>query len=284
MFHTASKQYTTEKSASEREIVFSVKHLYKSFNAVQVLRDISFDITAGQTIALVGPSGVGKSVLFRCILGLSSVDSGDIVFKGNPVLYSKYNTPGSFFKEMGVVFQHSALFDGMSVRENVAFGFPPHLMSLVDQSLDQVEFPSCHRNAYPSTLSGGMRRRVSIARAIVRRPKILFLDEPTAGLDPVASHHISFLIHQIQTAFKVTCVTITHDILRLPLLAEHILFLSDQQLVWQGNIQKFLSSCLGEIHSFVQFGTQQSLSSYPVGTVDNLSTRHEDMNVETARA
>ena len=245
------------KDGSSKESIFSVKHLHKSFDGVHVLRDISFDISPHQTIALVGPSGVGKSVLFRCILGLTSIDSGTVIFKGQHVLSEELNGSGKFFKDMGVVFQHSALFDGMTVRENIAFGFPAYALHAVNEALDQVEFPSCHRNTYPHALSGGMRRRVSIARAIVRKPKILFLDEPTAGLDPLASHHISTLIHQIQKISKITCITITHDVLRLPLLAEYVLFLSTPGLLWQGPIQSFLSTNLGEIRNFVYFGTQQ---------------------------
>ncbi|GAJ46757.1 protein TRIGALACTOSYLDIACYLGLYCEROL 3, chloroplastic [Holospora elegans E1] len=242
-------------------ITFSVKNIYKSFNDICILKNISFDIQDQQTVALVGPSGAGKSVLFRCILGLCSLDCGDVFFKGRKLPSSIVNNSGKFFKDIGVVFQHSALFDGMSVRENVAFSFPKHSAYAVDEALDQVQFPALHRNTYPSALSGGMRRRVSIARAIVRKPNILFLDEPTAGLDPVASHTISLLIQQIQNIYKVTCITITHDILRLPLLAKRVLFLSDQQLLWQGKIDDFLCTSVEEVRNFVHFGTQQDFLS-----------------------
>ncbi|ETZ06712.1 protein TRIGALACTOSYLDIACYLGLYCEROL 3, chloroplastic [Holospora obtusa F1] len=242
---------------SVKTTAFSVKNIYKSFNDVNVLHGIEFEIVEQQTVALVGPSGAGKSVLFRCILGLSTLDRGDVFFKGQRVVSSELNHSGKIFEDIGIVFQHSALFDGMSVRENVAFSFPEHSAQAVEEALDQVKFPNLYRNEYPNALSGGMRRRVSIARAIVRKPKILFLDEPTAGLDPVASHEISVLIQQIQRIYKSTCVTITHDILRLPLLAEHIMFLSNKKLLWQGEIRDFLSSSIEDVRNFVHFGTQQ---------------------------
>ncbi|ETZ05495.1 ABC transporter ATP-binding protein [Holospora undulata] len=245
------------------ESIFSVKNIYKFFNDVCILQNISFDIQDRQTVALVGPSGVGKSVLFRCVLGMLSLDCGDVFFKGRRLSSSVINNSGKIFKDIGVVFQHSALFDGMSVRENVAFSFPKHSAHSVEEALDQVQFPALHRDAYPSELSGGMRRRVSIARAIVRKPKILFLDEPTAGLDPVASHAISLLIQNIHSIYKVTCVTITHDILRLPLLARYVLFLSEQRLLWQGKIDDFLCTSVKEVRDFVHFGTQQDSLIFP---------------------
>lgn len=233
-------------------VIFSVKHLSKSFASTRVLQDLSFDLLEKQTVAIVGPSGVGKSVLFRCMLGLTSFESGNVLFKNHPL------SKEDFFRDIGVVFQHSALFDSMTVQENVAFALSrhPHIPDFaVRYALDQVEFPSCYINAYPCDLSGGMRRRVSIARAIVRKPNILFLDEPTAGLDPIASFQISSLIHRIHTESNTTCLTITHDILRLPLLANYVLFLFDHGLLWSGPTSSFFLQSSPPISLFVNYGS-----------------------------
>jgi phospholipid/cholesterol/gamma-HCH transport system ATP-binding protein len=237
-------------------VVFSVQNLSKAFAKNPVLKHISFDVKEEQTLALVGPSGVGKSVLFRCMLGLTDIDYGNVLFKNRPI----ESLRSAFFQDIGVVFQHSALFDSMTVYQNVAFalarrGRCAHPKKAVQDALHQVEFSSRYFYTYPHELSGGMRRRVSIARAIVSRPKILFLDEPTAGLDPIASYQISTLIHSIQKEYQTTCLTITHDVLRLPLLADHVCFLYNQEVLWFGPSQTFLTLQEDPIRAFVYYGT-----------------------------
>ena len=236
--------------------VFSIRGLCKSFGETPVLQNIAFDVQERQTLALVGPSGVGKSVLFRCMLGLTDLDEGEVLFKSQPIEDLKR----TFFQDIGVVFQHSALFDSMTVYQNVAFalekrGAHNHTSTAVEEALYQVELSPQYFHIYPHELSGGMRRRVSIARAIVSRPKILFLDEPTAGLDPIASHHISTLIHSVQKEYKTTCLTITHDILRLPLLADYVCFLYHRKVFWFGPSECFFKLQEDPVRAFVHYGT-----------------------------
>ena len=189
------------------------------------------------------------------MLGLTDIDHGNVMFKDRPIGGLK----SAFFKDIGVVFQHSALFDSMTVYQNVAFalekrGRQSNSKKVVQDALHQVEFASRHFHTYPHELSGGMRRRVSIARAIVSRPKILFLDEPTAGLDPIASYQISTLIHSIQKEYQATCLTITHDVLRLSLLADYVCFLYNQEVLWFGPSQTFLTLEEDPIRAFVHYG------------------------------
>lgn len=196
-----------------------VKDVWKSYGTLQVLKGIDLTVHQGETVVILGRSGVGKSVLLRQILGIELPDKGDVIV--NELHISKMNQSQRYeaVKSMGMLFQGAALFDSMTVGENVAFYLRQHeknlseeeLQERVTHALEMVRLPDM-QNKMPSDLSGGMRKRAALARLVVYRPKIILYDEPTTGLDPVTAQHINELINRTQEELKATSVVVTHDI------------------------------------------------------------------------
>lgn len=195
-----------------------IRNIWKRYGSLEVLKGLDLDIETGETLVILGKSGVGKSVLLRLILGLEKPDRGEIFIDGTNVCET------SSYKEliglkMGMLFQGAALFDSMDVFENVAFYFRQHpgildeksLHERVLESLNLVGLESAEKKM-PSELSGGMRKRVALARLVAYRPSILLLDEPTTGLDPITSMQINSLISETQSKLKATSIVVTHDI------------------------------------------------------------------------
>ena len=237
--------------------MITVKNISKSFNGTQVLKDISFGFEKGKTNLIIGKSGSGKSVLTKCIVGLLEPDEGEIFYDNRDFLALKSKEKKDLRKEMGMLFQGSALFDSQSVEENVAFPLRMFTNMLEDEILERVNF--ClnrvnilnKNNLYPSELSGGMQKRVAIARAISLQPKYLFCDEPNSGLDPVTAIVIDELIKEITDEYKMTTIVITHDMNSVLEIGDNILFIDNGIKKWEGSKNEILNVKVKELHDFV---------------------------------
>ena len=199
------------------EAVISLRQLNITFGTHTVLDNIDLDVYKGETLAVLGPSGTGKSTVLRSLIGLLEPDGGQVFIQGEDVSGLDEDGWNRLRMKMGMVFQYSALFDFLTVGENVAFGLRQHtdksdeeIQGIVTQMLDLVGLPGT-QNLYPAELSGGMKKRVGLARAIAVNPEIVLYDEPTAGLDPIMSRNISRLIKKTQEQLHVTSVLVTHD-------------------------------------------------------------------------
>ncbi len=205
-------------------IMIVVRNLWKSFGKNQVLRDLSLEVQTGETLVVLGRSGVGKSVLLKHIMGLTKPDEGTIEVNGTEITSLKENVLYSAVRNMGMLFQGSALFDSMTIGENTAFYLDQHgdpktglplskeeIESRIAEALALVNLTNTE-HLMPSDLSGGMRKRAALARLIVYRPAILLYDEPTTGLDPITAMQINDLINKTKKELKATSIVVTHDI------------------------------------------------------------------------
>jgi len=206
-----------------------------------VLQGIDLDISRGETLVLVGPSGEGKSVLIKHIIGLLHPDAGSIQFDGTSLGSLSERQLAPFRRRIGYLFQNAALFDSLTVAQNVAFPLieagvtnPAELESRVQEALEVVELDA-HKEKMPINLSGGMRKRVGIARAIIGRPEIILYDEPTAGLDPIVTDIIDHLIKRLQKRYGVTSVVITHDIASVFKIADRVVMLKNGVVYFNGS-------------------------------------------------
>jgi len=214
-----------------------VRNIALALGQRSILRDVSLSISPGKSLVLMGQSGVGKSVFLRSLLGLLPRQAGVVQMGQYTMDPDSAMPPVSFFQQSGVVFQSYALFDSLTVWENVAFRIPGSDRVRRDhaaQLLQRVELPTHTLDLYPNALSGGMKRRVSIARAIALSPKFLFFDEPTEGLDPILSYTISLLIRKVLLELKATTLTISHDIHSAAQIGDHIALLDEGVVAWYG--------------------------------------------------
>lgn len=221
--------------------MIEVKGLHKSFGEEHILRGIDFVFETGKTNLVIGQSGSGKSVLMKCMLGLFTPDEGTIEYDGKPYSTFSDEQKRDLRQEMGMLFQGGALFDSMTVEENVMFPLrmftrkrKRELKTRVDEVLERVNLVDSGQK-YPAEISGGMQKRVAIARAIVNRPKYLFCDEPNSGLDPHTATVIDNLIHELTVEYDITTVVITHDMNSVLEIGEKIAFLKDGVLAWKGD-------------------------------------------------
>ena len=225
-----------------------VKNLNKVIETKQILTNISFTLKPEEHLVIIGSSGAGKSMLVKCILGLEDVSHGSIFFDGKPM--SGNADRQKFLNKLGVCFQGNALFDSYNTWENIAFKSlynerSPNILKLKKlaiERLKEVGLPTNIADLYPSELSGGMQKRVGIARSIFSDPDILIFDEPTTGLDPIMSKKIISLISKIIKDSKKTAITITHDINLAMFLATKIILLDDGKVEWSGNPKQAILS------------------------------------------
>ncbi len=226
----------------------AVKNLNKVIDTKKILKDISFTIEPEEHLVIIGGSGAGKSMLAKCILGLEDISSGSIFFDGK--LFSGNVDREKILNKLGVCFQSNALFDSYNIWQNIAFKklynekSPSiiNLRKLAIERLREVGLPTNIAEDYPSELSGGMQKRVGIARSIFSEPDILIFDEPTTGLDPIMSKKIISLISKIIKDSKKTAITITHDINLAMFLATKIILLDDGKVEWSGNPKQAILS------------------------------------------
>tara|TARA_B100000424_G_scaffold155858_1_gene119150 strand:- start:589 stop:1335 length:747 start_codon:yes stop_codon:yes gene_type:complete len=237
--------------------LITVKHISKSFSDVQILKDISFVFETGKTNLIIGKSGSGKSVLTKCMVGLYEPDHGDIFFDDRKLSALKPKERKQLRREIGMLFQASALFDSLSVEENVAFPIKMFTKMNKEEIDERVNFclnrvDIINKNQlYPSELSGGMQKRVAIARAIAMQPKYLFCDEPNSGLDPVTAIVIDELIQEITEEYNMTTIVITHDMNSVLEIGENIMFIDQGENKWTGSKNEILDVKVKELHDFI---------------------------------
>jgi phospholipid/cholesterol/gamma-HCH transport system ATP-binding protein len=237
--------------------MIEIKNISKAFNGRVVLDDISGVFKKGETSLVIGASGTGKSVLLKCMLDLVQPETGKVLYDNREFLNQKEEDKKDIRREMGVLFQGGALFDSQTVHQNIQF--PLDMLTKMPESekKDRVEF--CLQRVglegtgkrMPSEISGGMKKRVGIARAIVMNPKYLFCDEPNSGLDPLTSIKIDELIKEITDEYKITTVIITHDMNSVLSIGDYIMFLYKGKKIWEGDSQTILSSDIKELDEFV---------------------------------
>ncbi len=224
--------------------VIEVKNVSKSFGDHVVLDNISVDVQEAENLVVFGRSGTGKSVLLKCIIGLLKPDSGEVYFEGESVIDMNEKELNEARKKIGFLFQSAALYDSMSVRENMEFPLK-RLFNLpqkeiderVERTLDMVSLASAI-DKMPSELSGGMRKRIGLARSIITEPKLMLYDEPTTGLDPITTKEISELIITLQKQLKMTSIAVTHDIVCAKIIADRAIFLRDAHIAYQGSLDE----------------------------------------------
>ncbi len=237
--------------------MIEVKNIYKSFENKDVLKNISKVFNKGETNLIIGRSGSGKTVLLKSIVGLHEVDSGHIFYDDRDFTSMGIKLRKKLRQEMGMVFQGGALFDSLTVEENVRF--PLDMFSTLTTAEKQKQVNFCLERVnirdantlYPSEISGGMQKRVAIARAIVLNPKYLFCDEPNSGLDPETSMVIDELIHSITVDLKITTIINTHDMNSVMEIGDNILFISEGEMCWEGNRKEILHSTNQKLQEFV---------------------------------
>ncbi|MBK6976885.1 MAG: ATP-binding cassette domain-containing protein [Cytophagaceae bacterium] len=237
--------------------MIEIKNISKAFKGKVVLDDISGVFKKGETSLVIGASGTGKSVLLKCMLDLVEPEKGEVIYDGREFLGMEEKERKDLRREMGVLFQGGALFDSKNVQDNVKF--PLDMLTNMPESekRDRVEF-CLHKVGLdgvgpkmPSEISGGMKKRVGIARAIVLNPKYLFCDEPNSGLDPLTSIKIDELIKEITDDFDITTVVITHDMNSVLTIGDKIMFLYKGKKLWEGDSKSILKSDIKELDEFV---------------------------------
>ncbi|MBP6055020.1 MAG: ATP-binding cassette domain-containing protein [Cytophagaceae bacterium] len=228
--------------------MIQLKHIHKEFEGRVVLDGIDASFQPGKINMVIGGSGTGKSVLLKCMIGILKPEQGQVLYDGRDFLKADQDTVKAIRREMGVLFQGGALFDSKTVLENVRFP----LDTLTSQSVEEKNTRAmlclqrvgleAAAHQMPSDISGGMKKRVGIARAIVMNPKYLFCDEPNSGLDPLTAVKIDLLIQEITKEFNITTIVISHDMNSVMRLGEYIIFLKDGKKVWEGNNQNLLQT------------------------------------------
>lgn len=237
--------------------MIEVKNVNKSFGSHQVLTDVSATFEKGKVNLIIGASGQGKSVLAKCIVGLHEVDSGEVLYNGRNFSVMTNHQRREIRKEIGMLFQGSALFDSMTVEENVMFPLMMFSKMTKKEKLDRVQFCLDRVNLkgknhlYPAECSGGMQKRIAIARAIAMKPQYLFCDEPNSGLDPQTSILIDALIKEITYEYNITTIVITHDMNSVIEIGDHINFIYQGKNWWQGNNQTIVKTDNKELSDFV---------------------------------
>lgn len=237
--------------------MIEVKALHKGFNGKSVLEDINCVFDSGKVNLIIGQSGMGKTVLMKCTVGLFEIDHGAVYFDGRNFSEMSFRERKPIRQEIGMVFQGGALFDSLTVEENVMFPLNMFTTQTQQEKLDRVNFCLQRVNLvnvnkrYPSEISGGMKKRVAIARAISMNPKYLFCDEPNSGLDPKTSIVIDELIKELTDEFHTTTVINTHDMNSLTQIGEKIVFIYKGRKWWEGSFKELLNADNTELNDFV---------------------------------
>ena len=237
--------------------MIEIQNISKTFGNKQVLENVSAVFDRNKTNLIIGASGTGKSVLLKCIVGLIKVDSGASFFDGRNLFLAHKGLQAEIRRDIGMLFQGGALFDSMNVQENIMF--PLNMLTSLSQSekvekvnfyLEKVGLGGVNKKM-PSELSGGMKKRVGIARALVNQSQYLFCDEPNSGLDPQTSTKIDNLIQDITRDLKMTTIVVTHDMNSVMQIGEKIMFLHEGKKMWEGTSDSLVKSGINELNEFI---------------------------------
>ncbi len=239
--------------------VIAVEDLHKSFGSQKVLNGISLSVRRGETLAVLGRSGTGKSVLLRIIIGLEKPDSGSVRIHGQDIAGLALDQLGEIRLKMGFLFQHAALYDSLTVEQNVAFPLQHHKKEMsksertdrVNKLLAEVGMEG-DLAKMPSDISGGMQKRVGLARALALEPDVLLLDEPTAGLDPISSGEIDDLVLKLQDEHHMASIVVTHDLHSAKTIADRIALLNEGNVVIEGNFEQLQESDIEFVREFLK--------------------------------
>jgi len=246
-----------EKSVQQNDIAISIKNLYKSFGSNHVLKDFTLDVKKGESVAVIGKSGSGKSVLIKCIIGLIKFEQGQIHVLGNNV--SKLNSVelDELRVKVAFLFQSNALYDSMTVRENLEFPLRRHWVETKKEDVDALVLEALTNvglahtvDMMPSELSGGMRKRVALARTLIMKPEIILYDEPTTGLDPITAKEISNLMVEIQKKYNTSSIIISHDLSCVKITADKVVMLIDGKNYAEGKFEDLSKSSDDKIKNF----------------------------------
>ena len=241
------------------DLVIAVAELRKSFGGQTVLHGISLNVRRGETLAVLGRSGTGKSVLLRIVIGLEKPDSGSVRVHGRNVVGLALDQLGEIRKKMGFLFQHAALYDSLTVEQNVAFPLEHHRKQMtaaergdrVEELLAEVGMEGTLKKM-PSDISGGMQKRVGLARALALDPDILLLDEPTAGLDPISGGEIDDLILKLQAEHQVASIVVTHDLHSAETIADRLALLNEGRVIIEGSFEELKKSDIELVREFLK--------------------------------
>jgi len=240
------------------EPMIELSGVKKSFGNKVVLDGVDLSVKKGESMVIIGGSGSGKSVTLKCILGLITPDSGKIIVGGQDTTNMNTKERDDFMSQFGMLFQGGALFDSMKVWENVAFGLiqgkkmpREEARSIAIEKLKQVGLAAQTGDLFPAELSGGMQKRVSLARAIATNPDIIFFDEPTTGLDPIMADVINNLIVECVKDLGATAVTITHDMSSARTIADHVSMILEGKMIWTGPVGKLYDSGNSYVEQFI---------------------------------
>ncbi|MEL6672417.1 MAG: ABC transporter ATP-binding protein [Bacteroidota bacterium] len=235
----------------------SIQHIKKAFGEKEVLKGLDFEFEQGKINMIIGASGSGKSVTMKCIVGLLQPDSGEVLFDGQNFHEADYRDQREIRKNIGMLFQGGALFDSLNVEENI--GFPIRMFTRqkaaeikdrVDYCLERVNLSGVNK-LYPSEISGGMQKRVGIARAIAMNPKYLFVDEPNSGLDPLTASVIDKLIQKLTQEYNMTTIVVSHDMNSVMNIGDKIMFLHQGVKAWEGTNKEILYSKNPYLEEFI---------------------------------
>jgi phospholipid/cholesterol/gamma-HCH transport system ATP-binding protein len=259
--------------------MIEVKDAYKSFRDKPVLRGVNLRIETGESVTIIGQSGGGKSVLLKHLVGLLLPDAGDILVDGQTVAHARRRELYHIRKKFGVLFQGAALFDSMTVAENISLPLQTHLHlsdaeinERVEHCLQLVSLDGT-QTLKPAELSGGMRKRVGLARAIAMQPKYILYDEPTTGLDPITADSINDLIIRMNEELHVTTVVVTHDMVSAYKVSDRIVMIHEGKIIWSGTPKETQETDHEVVHRFV---TGQSDESPPkIGEGKHVITRYD---------
>ncbi|MDA6071586.1 ATP-binding cassette domain-containing protein [Flavobacterium sp. AC] len=239
------------------EPIIKIKNLYKAFGKNKVLKGISFEVNKGEDLVILGRSGSGKSVAIKCLVGLLDPDKGKMEILGTDMTKLTYKELNEIRLKIGFMFQDGALYDSMSVRENLTFTLKHHTRHLTEEDIQQQIMEALDSvglkeaiDKMPSELSGGMVKRISLARTIIIKPEIIFYDEPTAGLDTITAQEISELILSVQKKYKATSIIITHDMICAKMTGNRIIIIKDGLIHAQGTYEELENSTDQWVRSF----------------------------------
>ena len=241
----------------ENKVIISIKNLSKSFGEHEVLKDVNLTVNKGEDLVILGRSGSGKSVTIKCLVGLVEADKGKIIVFDTDITKLKNDELNEIRSRIGFMFQNGALYDSMSVRQNLAFTLKHHTREVADDEMETQIIDALTSvgledsiDKMPSELSGGMRKRIALARTLIIQPEIILYDEPTSGLDSITSREISELILSVQKKYKTTSIIITHDMACAKLTANRIMILQDGIIHAEGTYSELENSTDEWVRSF----------------------------------